>query len=93
MIVGIHKDNQDGQVSYNTRTKALDVNFPDEDVAKEITSYLSRRRKYRIPESNVIDDYREEVANPKDSLMYMELALCTLWAKTGVTVNWETQRR
>lgn len=88
MKVAIHKNNQEGAVNYNPKTKAVVVTFPDAQVVRSVRSHLTRKRKFRIPESKRIDDYRVDNVKPTESTMYMNLALCTLWANTEVTVEW-----
>lgn len=39
-----------------------------------------------------IDDCRIEKKLPTESTMYLELALNTLWAHTGVFVDWSTEK-
>jgi thermostable 8-oxoguanine DNA glycosylase len=66
------------------------VVFPSPGVEKAIVKYLTTKREYKIPESNRIDDYRIDKELPTRNRMYFELALCTLYAETGVFVDWST---
>ena len=52
---------------------------------------MTTEREYKIPESNVIDDYRVERKVPTESEMHFELALCNLHANTGVWVRWDKE--
>jgi len=88
MKVKISKLGRKGEIEYSEETQQVSIQFPDALVADEIEEYLSTARIYRIPESQKIDDFREESAKPTDSLMHMELALCALWSETGVMVEW-----
>jgi hypothetical protein len=88
MKVDISKGGNRGTILYNEDSKKLTIDFPDPDVVDEIKDYLNAEQIYRIPESQEIDDYREKKARPMDSLMHMELGLCTLWRNTEVMVNW-----
>ena len=91
MKVGISFSNQQGSVRYIPSTQNLTVDFPDPEIRKKVERYLVTKRVYFIPESQVIDDYREEWAVPTDSLMHMKLALCMLHSKTGVWVDWPSR--
>jgi len=97
-IVEIYTESDDkkelarGTVKYDPKKQRVIVDFPDREVVSRIMLYLTTPREYRIPESQVIDDYREEMKMPTTSNMHMDLALCTLWARTGVYVDWSKER-
>lgn len=78
-----------GTVEYENG--AIIVDIADEVASNLITDYMSRAQTFRIPESQQIDDYREERARPTDSEMHFSLALCTMYHTIGVWVNWETK--
>jgi len=89
MRVGISLGDLKGHISYNPTGKSLSIDFPDEDVIEDIEEHLTTPRVFRIPESQELDDFREETARGIDSTTHMNLALSTLWANTDVWVNWE----
>lgn len=91
MKVPISKFRQRGFVEYDPRSKELTVEFPDEDVRLEVEGHLTTAQAYRIPESQELDDFREELAVPTDSLMHMELALSALWSHTEAFVHWDKE--
>ena len=80
-----------GSITYDTGIQEIIVDFPDKEKQAEIEDFLAVKKIYRIPESNKIDDYREELAFPFESTMHFELALCELWSETDVFVNWKTR--
>jgi hypothetical protein len=88
MKVAIHNDDAKGFVHYNESTKEIVVEFPDGSVKKKVENYLHKRRAYKIPESQRIDDYRVDNEYPYTSKMYFELAMCTLYHNTNVWVDW-----
>ena len=90
MKIDIYRDEITGFVEYDEEVKEVDVFFPDEIFEKLVKRHLTAKQKFRIPESNKIDDFREDFVVPTDERTYMELALCTLLANTDVQVNWET---
>jgi hypothetical protein len=89
MRVKISKDDKVGFVNYTPETKELIVEFPVANDKRNIIKYLTKKKKFKIPESQRIDDYRIDIMLPTENLMYMELALCELYTHTGVWVNWE----
>jgi len=88
MKVKITYGDKEGYVEYNAIKKEINVVFPDDKIEAEVDDYLRTKQVYWIPESQRIDDYREELAYPFDSLTHFELAMNTLWANTGVYVQW-----
>lgn len=60
-----------------------------EAVEKQITAFLKRKRKFKIPESNKLDDYRVDNALPMDHETYFELAVNDMSVELGLTLKWE----
>lgn len=90
MKVNICRDEVVGFVEYDEKDKKIDIFFPDKIFAKLVKRHLTIKRKFCIPESDKIDDFREDFAAPTDERTYMELALNTLFANTDVEVDWVT---
>ena len=90
MIVKIRDDSgkMTGTVEYNESQHTIDVKFLDVKHKKEIEKYLHTKRKFKIPESNKMDDFRVDSAYPYDNLTYFELAMCELYTNTGIWVEW-----
>ena len=82
-----------GVVSYHEKLKLVDVQLKDELAKRQVEEHLSTPRIFRIPESQKIDDFREETVLPTESLMHWELSMCTLFVKTGVWVDWATYKK
>ncbi len=82
-----------GSVSYDDSKKKVTVVFPDKKIKQEIEKYLATKQDFRIPESQEIDDYRVDNAAPVDNQTYFELAMCTLYSKLGVWVDWNSERQ
>lgn len=76
-----YKEDEDGIIDY-------EIKSDDEDMIDDAEMYLEAERTFKIPESNKEDDYREDVAIPTDNLTYFELTLSTLYAETGIKVEW-----
>ena len=87
-----------GAIAYNDADKTITVTGDnDGGHLTRVRSYMSKEQTYLIPTANPKgkDDgeLREDKAKPSEGLMYFELALCELHAKTGVWVEWETERK
>ena len=93
VTVGIKHNGMKGTVSYDEQAKRSQVSFEDGDIRSAVEDYLATEREFNIPESEKIDDYRVDTALPTDSLMYFELAMCSLWSSTGVWVDWSTENK
>ena len=92
--VRITKDDTEGRVTYSEERHKLSVTHEVPAVEQMVTRYLTDAREYRIPESSkVTDQDRIETALPTDSTMHMELALCELFAHTGVWVHWSPENQ
>jgi len=90
--IGISYKGYKGFVSYNLKKKIITVEFNHPIKKGVVERYLGTRQEFKIPESNKIDDYRIDVAFPKDEQTYFELAMNELYTKTGVFVDWETEK-
>lgn len=93
MQVEIYQGDTRGTVKYDEKNKEIFVDFPDEEKRKEILKYLITERTFRIPESQKIDDYREDKARPVENITYLELSLSTLEVNTGIMVDWKTEKK
>ena len=87
-----------GTIAYNDESKTITVTGDNEGGhLTRVRTYMSRERTFTIPTANPKDqddgELREDKAKPSESLMYFELALCELHAKTGVWVDWESERK
>ena len=88
MIVDISKGGKKGTIDLNEKTMEFEVDFPVKATATSIRKYFGRKRSYKIPESDRIDDYRVEKKVPTESPMHFDLALCELYNNLGVFVIW-----
>lgn len=87
--VGLEYKGMRGRVKYDPKNLSrFEVEFPSSSVREKVEAYLTTERDFKIPKSPEIDDYAVESAKPTDNKTYFELALCTLWANTGVWVVW-----
>jgi hypothetical protein len=78
----------EGRLVYNNDPDSIPVEYTilsaDEELIKKVNSYLNKKRKFWIPESNKIDDYRRDEAKPVSHLMYFEIALTELSSEVEV---------
>lgn len=86
-----YEDKKIGEISYDEDTKRIVISG-DHPVLKKAKKFMEKKRKFQIPVSQELDDYRIDTAFPNENITYFELTLCTLCAETGVFVNWKTQR-
>jgi hypothetical protein len=78
-----------GWVNYDEETKKLTIEY--EGDFSELKKYLTTAREFRIPESQRIDDFRVDKVKPTESRVYLELALCTSYARVGFWIMWDTE--
>jgi hypothetical protein len=87
--VGIIHEGKQGMVTYDAQKKEFRVEHPEKSVVERVIAYLNTKQKFRIPESNRLDDFRVDIVLPGESKMYAELALSSMYGKTGVMVAWD----
>lgn len=81
----VSKDGCSGSVKY-IEGKII-VDFPNESIASEIKKYFSKPKKFTIPNSDELDDYRNEEHIPCESKDFFVLASCELCVNTDVHVE------
>ena len=90
--VVVKSDKGKGEVVYDDETKVVDVIFSDAGEKAVIESYLEKEQVFKIPQSQRIDHYKEINAKPSSERTYLELALCTLYAKHRIFVFWDKEK-
>lgn len=56
-------------------------------LVRKIDNYFNKERVFLIPESQKIDDYRQDRAVPTSQLTYFEIALTELLSVKGIDFN------
>jgi len=80
-----------GSVLYDSKTKKLTVNFPDENVRDEVEKFLTEKHEYRfLTNSGILDDYEEVTEYPTYSEFHLCLRLGTLYPNIHVWVDWDS---
>lgn len=87
--VKIRKGGKEGTIEYSEKDMIPKILFPDAESVSIIESYLTTKRRFQIPESDEMDDYRIDEEVPTLNEMYFALALCTLHTETGFWVDWD----
>lgn len=64
-----------GKVTYDEKKGLALVEMPDPAVDGNLESYLRTNKRFWIPESQRIDDYREEERLPTTDINFMKLAM------------------
>lgn len=77
----VYNSNINGSVSYIIDSKSKELNGKVDD-------FLTKERMFRIPESQLEDDYRDDTALPTDEITYFELSLCVMESETDIKVIW-----
>ena len=90
MKVAVTHLDRKGGVVYRPRLKEVEVSFPDESVVADIETFLTTRRVFRIPQSDRIDDFEEQLLLPTDNKQNMMLALSEMFGAIDVWVDWNT---
>jgi len=86
--IGIKYNGIRGEIIYDENDpKNFRIEHSDPDVVEKVTEFLNEKRKYPIPESGRIDDYRIVEAMPTDNVTFFELALNVLAVSTGVFIT------
>jgi len=89
--VNLIYEGKTGKIRYNEEEKKVDVSGFSDDIAKNILKYMNTEQVFYIPESQDIDDFREDKVKPTENQTYAELALCHIWAALRVWVDWKSQ--
>jgi len=90
MKVKITNAGKTGTVEFDPEKGVLVVDFPDKNDKEAVEKHLTTKRKFIIPVGGEYEDQTvEEFVIPTESQMYVELALCTLYTRTGIWVNWK----
>lgn len=87
MRVAIHKDGIPGTVKFNVDRGEIMVSHPDEEVRNTVRRYLTTERTFTIPGKHVGQKWMED-HTPTDHPMYLDMALCEMFHRTGVHVDW-----
>jgi len=68
--------------------RKFQVYFGDTNMEKVVKTFLRKKRTFRIPQSNKLDDFRKERALPTKSDGHFTAALTEMFGETGVYVDW-----
>ena len=89
MKIGIYVDDNRGYIHYNPYTKQITVTNPIDKIRWAVYSYLTTEHSYRVPASNEMGDFREVVVLPTESASHVQFALCEMFSRIGVHVDWK----
>ncbi|MCH4178567.1 MAG: hypothetical protein LKF47_01695 [Megasphaera sp.] len=79
-------ENNNGYISYDTDTKALDVHLNDDSINTKVRTYLtSVQSMHRFTDLSLYDTIN---AIPASSLETLKLALGYIWLAMGVHIDW-----
>ena len=75
-----------GFVSYDSDTKTVSVDLPEQAWADKVLSYL--KQDHTIEHATGLDTYEVLHVNPLESIANFKLALTRMWEATDVHVDW-----
>lgn len=85
--VAIHYGvNSNGVLSYDTDTKTVTVDLPEQEWVDKVRAYLNEERA--IENATGLDTYERVQVQPLDSLDNFKLALTRMWEAIDVQVDW-----
>lgn len=77
---------EDGYISYDTETKHVESHVYDDAVDQQVVAYLTTEQVMHRYTS--LAQFDKVSAVPASSLENFKLALCTIWSKLGVHIDW-----
>ena len=80
-----------GKLRYIEKDKKVEISGFEDDMTENILKYMNTEQVFYIPESQDIDDFREDTVKPTENQTYAELALSHIWAALRVWVDWKSQ--
>ena len=85
--VAIHYGiNKNGFLSYDTDTKTVNVDLPEQEWADKVLVYLNQ--PHTIDNAVGLDTYETLEVQPLESLEKFKLALTRMWEAIDVQVDW-----
>ena len=85
--VAIHYGvNSNGFLSYDTDTKTVTVDLPEQEWVDKVRAYLNEERA--IENATGLDTYERLNVKPLESLDNLKLALTRMWEAIDVQVDW-----
>jgi len=85
--VAIHYGvNINGFLSYDTDTKTVTVDLPEQEWVDKVRAYLNEERA--IENATGLDTYERVQVKPLDSLDNFKLVLTRMWEAIDVQVDW-----
>lgn len=93
MICELTKGDTVGTLKYDVTESGrvtFSIKHPDKVLRRKLSRYLGKTdRQYRTPVSSSLDDDILERAVPIENLDFFERALCEVFHRFGVWVQWE----
>ena len=85
--VAIHYGvNSNGFLSYDTETKTVSVDLPEQEWVDKVLAYLNN--EHAIEHATGLDTYERLNVKPLESLDNFKLALTRMWEAIDVQVDW-----
>ena len=85
--VAIHYGvNSNGFLSYDTETKTVSVDLPEQEWVDKVIAYLNN--EHAIEHATGLDTYERLTVHQLESLDYLKLAFTRMWEEIEVQVDW-----
>ena len=81
-----HGVNSNGFLSYDTETKTVSVDLPEQEWVDKVIAYLNN--EHAIEHATGLDTYERLTVKPLESLDNLKLALTRMWEAIDVQVDW-----
>ena len=78
--------NSNGFLSYDTETKTVSVDLPEQEWVDKVIAYLNN--EHAIEHATGLDTYERLTVKPLESLDNLKLALTRMWEAIDVQVDW-----
>lgn len=86
--VSINKKDVYGHIAYDVENKKISVEFPDEAVVAEVTSYLEKTHTISEPKAGSTIDFVAREYTACQSKHDLQIVLSRMWSQNQVHVNW-----
>lgn len=77
---------EDGYIAYDTDTKTVTSHLHHDELDKQVEQYLTTEQV--MHKFTSLSQFDKVSAVPASSLETFKLALCTIWPKLGVYIDW-----
>lgn len=90
MNIRVYTDTgKDGTVQYIEDTKEVLVSSETDNIRWAVYKYLTSKRDFTVPVDEKQGNFMTVSIVPSDDLGFFQLALCEMYGKIGIHVDWK----